>query len=920
MEASEGLGPRNPLAKTLSWVCALSSWRRRRGNGETGEMSAPEVEISPLNAGTSSGASSSSAPPRARMMKDESHIVGREDSVNQLVSQLIDESGDCANLRVISVVGEEAIGKTALVRSVCNRADIKNHFDCCAWVRVGPEPNLVHLMAALLKQLSVVFVKQLRVRELQDVDRLKEEELSNLLQGVLMECRYLVVLDDLCDLHVMDKLIMVLADSRNGSRVIVTTLNRDIPSSIDPWYSTHLELSPLNREQSEKLLEKCCHPFDKVDPPVELDLKERIVSKSGGSPAKILLLGGLLSTTSLDRCTELVNLLANGLTDCPTLQDVARLSVAKLPEPLKQCALYLTLFPKESEIPTRRLFRLWSAEEVLVSSPSENGVTRVDAEKCFRDLVRRNMVHVVRWKWEGSAQACRLPGALYDVLYQMAKNEGFLKIYDRSIHYEGKFDAPRIAIHRDISGGGEAEVQVNVLEAGPDNSMPCGTGQLRCYVSFNTVKLGTRAGEIALLLRPLVPKRDSSLLSVLDLEGVYKPLLPEELGEILPNLQYLGLRWTLLEWLPASVARLSRLETLDLKYTNIKYVPDSILKAEHLRHLYMTEVSLDDAARRHQLESNKSLNCNIQTIWGLVINDDSPMLDVLGKLTGLMKLALTWDGWSVSGATEHILNLGMLKSLRLRMKDLSNYSSNKDEMSDMSGLESLSNLHLHGYLGMQGLLESHIPPNLKVLTLSMSGLEVDPMGVLGKLKCLTTLRLFASSYEGKTLSVSEGTFPSLRVLKLWKLENLTEWTIQANAMQCLEDLEIKDCKELKKIDGLQHIKTLEVITLVRVSDELEPSVRAMQPNVPIIAKKLPQVALFLLLVYMFVRHFSCHPQSTPQGTAFPDRANNNLLDLTPSTRIIENVERCFFYNHMVFMSFCSEKKGGASYRVSYACP
>ncbi|XP_056176554.1 probable disease resistance protein RF45 [Syzygium oleosum] len=816
----------------------------------------PEVGISPLNAGRSSGASSPSEPLQARMMKDESHIVGREDFVIELVSQLIDKRGDCANLRVISVVGEEAIGKTALVRSVYNRADIKNHFDRCAWVRVGPEPNLVQLMVALLKQLSVVLLKQLGVRELRDVDRLKEEELSNLLQRVLLECCYLVVLDDLCKLHLMDKLIMVLADSRNGSRVIVTTLNRDIPSSIDPWYSTHLELSPLNREQSEKLLKKCCHPFDVVDPPVKLlHLKERIVSKSGGSPAKILLLGGLLSTTSsdrcteltsLNRCTELVNLLANGLTDCPTLQDVAHLSFAKLPEPFKQCALYLALFPKESEIPTRRLFRLWSAEKNLVSSPSENGVTGFDAEKCFRDLVRRNMVHVVRWKWDGSARTCRLPRTLYDVFYQMAKNEGFLKIYDCSIHYEGKFDAPRIAIHRDISRGAEAEVQVNVPEAGPDNSMPCGTGQLRCYVSFNTVKLGTRAGEIALLLRPLVPKRDSSLLSVLDLEGVYKPLLPEELGEILPNLQYLGLRWTLLEWLPASVAQLLHLETLDLKYTNIKYVPDSILEAEHLRHLYMTEVSLDDAARRHQLQSNKSLNCNIQTIWGLVIKDDSPMLKVLGKLTGLMKLALTCDGKTVSGATKHIKNLEMLKSLRLRLKDRSgvplidDVEDQMSEMNGMSGLESLSNLHLLGYLGMQSLLESHIPPNLKVLTLSMSRLEGDPMGVLGKLKCLTALRLFASSYEGKTLSVSAGTFPSLRVLKLWKLENLTEWTIQENAMQCLEDLEIKDCKKLKTIDGLWQIETLEVITLVRVPDELERSVRAMQPNVPIIAKKLPQ--------------------------------------------------------------------------------
>ncbi|XP_039174072.1 putative disease resistance RPP13-like protein 3 [Eucalyptus grandis] len=171
-------------------------------------------------------------------MKDESHIVGREDCVNKLLLQLIDEGDGCANLTVISVFGEGAIGKTALVRSVCNRAEVKNHFDCCAWVRVGPKPNLVHLMVDLLKQL--------RVPKLRDVDSMDKEKLSEELLGVLMGCCYLIVLDDLCDLHLMDELMMVLADLRNGSRVIVTTRSPDIPSSIDPWYSRPLKLSPLD--------------------------------------------------------------------------------------------------------------------------------------------------------------------------------------------------------------------------------------------------------------------------------------------------------------------------------------------------------------------------------------------------------------------------------------------------------------------------------------------------------------------------------------------------------------------------------------------------------------------------------------------------------------------------------------------------
>ncbi|XP_030526333.1 disease susceptibility protein LOV1-like [Rhodamnia argentea] len=813
-------------------------------------LSAREVGTSPLGAGRIIVASSPSNLTQPRKMNNEFHILGRENLVNKLVEQLTIKRDDGGSPRVISVVGEEAVGKTALVRSVYNRPGIKNHFDCFAWVRVGHKPDPVHLMVDLLNQL--------RVSILQDVDRKDEEELSSELQRVLMECCCLIVLDDLCDLHLMDNnLIMLLAESGNRSRILVTTRNPDIPSQVDPW-STPLKLIPLNPEQRVKLLEESSRSFDTVIRPTQLlHLKEKIFIISGSSPAKILLLGGLLSATTVDGFTVLIN----GLPDHLTLQEVVRLSIDELPEHLKKCALHMTLFPKEYEIPTRRLFRLWSAEE-LVSSPLENSVTRVDAEKCFEDLVSRNIVRVARWNWDGTARLCRLPGMLYDVLYQMAKCRRFLKIYDCSVQSDKtKFGAPCIAIHRRIPGEGEAEAHENTPEAGREssetnaqgahkeitlaepyqrmligNSPPqFGIRELHSYVSFNTMKVGRQAREIEELLKPLVPT-DSTSLRVLDLEGVYKPLLPKEFGNMLVNLKYLGLRWTLLESLPKSVVRLSRLETLDLKYTNITQVPVSIWEVDSLQHLYMNEVSFDKSVDP-QLHAKESLNCNIQTICGLYIGVESPMLKVLPKLTGLRKLGLTCHPSAVKEATKQICNLKMLESLRLRSKNQYGQPSGLD-LSDMSGFTSLSSMYLLGELSPLSLSEPRIPRNLRLLTLSMSGLKEDPMKVLGELKCLTTLRLLADSYEGETLSVLEGTFPELRVLRLWKLENLTKWTIQAAAMPGLKDLGIKDCMKLKTIDGLRQIKTLEGITMVKVPDVLEQSIREMRPNVPILAKEL----------------------------------------------------------------------------------
>lgn len=137
------------------------------------------------------------------------------------------------------------------------------------------------------------------------------------------------------------------------------------------------------------------------------------------------------------------------------------------------------------------------------------------------------------------------------------------------------------------------------------------------------------------------------------------------------------------------------LETLDVKYTNLSDLLELILEAENLRYLYTTEVVLDVAAC-HQLESKKSLNRNIQTVWASS-----------QELRGLRKLALKWRGSLVSEATKHILNLKMLDSLRLQLRHPSS------EISDMSKLKSLSNFYLLSYLGMQSSLESRIPPNGK---------------------------------------------------------------------------------------------------------------------------------------------------------------------------------------------------------------
>ncbi|KAK1577051.1 hypothetical protein Q3G72_018662 [Acer saccharum] len=102
--------------------------------------------------------------------------------------------------------------------------------------------------------------------------------------------------------------------------------------------------------------------------------------------------------------------------------------------------------------------------------------------------------------------------------------------------------------------------------------------------AFDTRIRGTPAREIGMLLNKIVTSKGFGLLTVLDLEGVYKPKLSDDVMSKMLLLSYLGLRSTFIDELPGAVTDLAYLETLDLKHTNIrtKYLT---FKSERLRHV-----------------------------------------------------------------------------------------------------------------------------------------------------------------------------------------------------------------------------------------------------------------------------------------------------------------------------------------------
>ncbi|XP_028080661.1 disease resistance protein RPP13-like [Camellia sinensis] len=283
-----------------------------------------------------------------RYRPDNDIFVGREDAEQEIVARLINNNEK--SLRVISLVSEEAIGKTTLARKVYNKLDIRQHFQCRAWIHVPKEFSYKDVLLVILRQTPNL---------LKDVDLMKENELSIFLFEILMGLKFLIVLDDICTNDDWLKFVRPFADAANGSRVIITTRDSKVASEVDLW-SHPLNLMHLTEEDTWALFSNKAGPENRSQNNSN-NVKAEILRLCRGLPMAIVLLGGLLSPVELSEWSTVIDhLLARY--HHHFLKCIVDLSYEKLPFGLKLRFLYLAMFPKSYEIPTRRLLQLWVAE------------------------------------------------------------------------------------------------------------------------------------------------------------------------------------------------------------------------------------------------------------------------------------------------------------------------------------------------------------------------------------------------------------------------------------------------------------------------------------------------------------------------------------------------------------------------------
>ncbi|XP_038970913.1 putative disease resistance protein RGA4 [Phoenix dactylifera] len=227
-----------------------------------------------------------------------------------------------------------------------------------------------------------------------DPGQAKEKEvLEPMLSELLGNKKFFVVLDDVWDAQVWDKLLRnPLQSGLADSRILITTRNINIAQQMGAIY-THM-VDKLSREDGWSLICKMVFEEGEEGDMHELsDIGMKIVEKCDGLPLALRTTGGLLRT-KVKRPLEWEKVLSSSAWSFTKLPDgemgALYLSYQHLQPPLKQCFTCLSLFPEDILIVKNRFVRSCIAEGFVTSE--DNTPLEDVAEGYWEELMQRNLL------------------------------------------------------------------------------------------------------------------------------------------------------------------------------------------------------------------------------------------------------------------------------------------------------------------------------------------------------------------------------------------------------------------------------------------------------------------------------------------------------------------------------------------------
>ncbi|KAM1027582.1 hypothetical protein ACFX2G_041212 [Malus domestica] len=759
----------------------------------------------------------------------ERDVVGLEKDVEILATQLVKEE-NCP--QVVSIWGMGGSGKTTLAKQVFNGNEVKRHFDCFAWVCVSQQCQGKEVLEDILIKLTSATKKE----EIEEISKMKKEQIAERLCIIQKEKKCLVVLDDIWTPNAWNSLKPGFPiGEETKSRTLLTTRKKDVAEiagencsvhetrmlddkeswelfkkiAISGRDQTNSEIDAKKEELGKKMPQHCAD--SKIDPEKE-KLGKEMLKHCAGLPLAITVLAGLLARkvtveewkkvhenvdVYIRRGTNLDQEYKGDQEYAGALRVLA-LSYDELSYRLKLCFLYLGHFPEDYKIPVKRLGQLWIAEGFISSASQGHGSAEVledVAYTCLIELVERCMVQVGTFGSSKKIKTCHLHDLMRDLCLVKAEEEGFLHVVNFTSTITKGATIPKVR-----------RLGVYVEEKCVESFAPTRNDHLRSLLFFVYPEYRFSNWKKK-FLRSVVC--NFKLLRVLKFEGVEERVeLPSTIGNLV-HLRFLSLRGSKVSRLPSSLGNLVCLQTLDLRLrrSGVK-VPNVIWKMKELRHLYLPVSGYRGKLKLATLG-------NLQSFVNVAGADCD--LNHLAELSNLRKLFIT-------GGVKNMEE--MLKSTGITFNHIRSLSlSVGDEVMPMNMVLScphIYNLELAGRMRDKSLEGLQYYQNLTKMSLWDTNLPLESLKILEKIPNLRMLWLHCVSLDenDSEVVVSEEGYPNLEFLQLELLWGLKSWSIEKGGMPNLCRLSIIHCKELRAVpEGLENVKTLKELTILYMHRE-----------------------------------------------------------------------------------------------------
>ncbi|KAL3370229.1 hypothetical protein AABB24_007323 [Solanum stoloniferum] len=685
-------------------------------------------------------------------------FVGLQDVVQTFLAQLLKAE---PRRSVLSIYGMGGLGKTTLARKLYTSPGILNSFPTRAWICVSQEYNTMDLLRNIIKSIQGCAKETLDLLE-----KMAEIDLENHLRKLLIECKYLVVVDDVWQREAWESLKIAFPDSKNGSRVIITTRKEDVAERADDKGFVH-KLRFLSQEESWDLFRRKLLDVRSMVPEME-SLAKGMVEKCGGLPLAIVVLSGLLShKKGLNEWQKVKDHLWKNIKEDKSIEisNILSLSYNDLSTALKQCFLYFGIFPEDQVVWADNIIRMWMAEGFI-----PRGEERMEdvAEGFLNELIRRSLVQVAKTFWERVPE-CRVHDLLRDLAIQKALEVNFFDIYDPRSH-----SISSLCIRHVIHSQGERYLLLDlsnlklrsIMFFDPDFRKMSLINFRSVFQHLYVLYLDVYVGNVSIYRAFIVPDAIGSLY----------------------HLKFLSLRGCIRD-VPSSIGNLNNLQTLFVECIGyICLLPRETADLINLRHLVAPySKPLAHISKLTSLQVLNGVGCDQ---W----KDVDPV-----DLVNLRELSMNKIQKSYS--LNNISSLKNLSTLRLRCYKNESIPS----LEFVNCCEKLQKLWLYGRIEK---LPHLFPNSITMMFLWESRLTEDPMPILGLLPNLRDLTL-EDAYEGKEIMCSDNNFSQLEFLHLTELEKLERWDLGTNAMPLIKGLGIHDCPNLKEIP--ERMKDVELL-------------------------------------------------------------------------------------------------------------